>query len=112
MPEFRSASKGKDAMPKPILPIAPASSPRRDTLNLRIKPADRGLIARAGLLTGKTRTEFVLEAARHAAEDALLGRTVFPVSPEAYAEFLARLDEPPKPNGRLRLTIQTVPPWE
>ncbi len=44
---------------------------RRDTLNLRIEPGDRGLIDRAALATGKTRTDFVLEAARRAAEDAL-----------------------------------------
>lgn len=32
-----------------------------------------------------------------AAEEALLDRTVFTVSPEAYAAFLARLDERPEP---------------
>ena len=94
------------------LPAAPAAPPRRDTLNLRIKPEERDLIERAALLTGKTRTDFVLEAARHAAEDALHDRTMFAVSPEAHAEFLARLDEPSKPNARLRRTMQTVPPWE
>jgi uncharacterized protein (DUF1778 family) len=88
------------------------AAPRRDTLNLRIRPEERGLIDRAAMLTGKTRTDFVLEAARHAAEAALLDRTVFAVSPEAYAEFLARLDAPPKPNARLRRTLHTVPPWE
>src|SRR3954462_4283655 len=91
----------------------PTTKPtRREPLNLRIKPEERGLIDRAATLTGKTRTDFVLEAARHAAEEALLDRTVFTVKPEAYAAFLARLDEPPKPNDRLRRTMQTVPPWE
>jgi len=89
-----------------------AQTPRRDTLNLRIKPEERGLIDRAATLTGKTRTDFVLDAARQAAEDALLDRTVFTVSREAYAQFLARLDQPPKPNERLRRTMQTIPPWE
>ncbi len=84
----------------------------RDTLNLRIKPEERGLIDRAAALTGKTRTDFVLEAARRAAEDALLDRTVFTVSPEAYAEFLKLLDEPSKPNENLRKTMESVPPWE
>ena len=84
----------------------------RDTLNLRIKPEERGLIDRAATLTGRTRTDFVLDAARRAAENALLDRTVFAISPEAYTEFLARLDEPPKPNARLKRTLQTVPPWE
>jgi uncharacterized protein (DUF1778 family) len=85
---------------------------RREPLNIRIKPEERGLIDRAATATGKTRTDFVLEAARRAAEEALLDRTMFTVSPAAYANFLARLDEPPQPNARLRRTMQTVPPWE
>jgi uncharacterized protein (DUF1778 family) len=84
----------------------------RDTLNLRIKPEERGLIDRAASVTGKTRTDFVLDAARQAAEEALLDRTILTVSPEAYAAFLARLDEPPKPNDRLTRTLQTSAPWD
>jgi uncharacterized protein (DUF1778 family) len=84
----------------------------RNSLNLRIKPELRGLIDRAAHLVGKNRTDFVLEAARRAAEDALLDRTVFTVSPEAYAEFLARLDAPPQPNERLRRTMRTPAPWD
>jgi uncharacterized protein (DUF1778 family) len=87
-------------------------TPPRDTLNLRIRAEERGLIDRAASITGKTRTDFVLEAARRAAEDALLDRTVLNVSPEAYAAFLTRLDETPKPNERLRRTMGVVPPWE
>jgi uncharacterized protein (DUF1778 family) len=84
----------------------------RDTLNLRIKPELRGLIDRAAQVAGKNRTDFVLEAARRAAEDALLDRTVFTVSPKAYAEFLARLDAPPQPNERLRRTMRKRAPWD
>jgi len=85
---------------------------KRDTLNIRIKPDLRGLIDRAAKLSGKNRTDFVLDAARHAAEDALLDRTVFAVDPKAYAEFVARLDAPPRPNTRLRRSLQTPAPWE
>jgi len=85
---------------------------RRETLNLRIKPELRGLIDRAAELSGKNRTDFVLSAARHAAEDALLDRTVFAFSAKAYAEFLARLDAPPQPNARLRRSLETAAPWE
>jgi uncharacterized protein (DUF1778 family) len=85
---------------------------RRDTLNIRIKPEVRGLIDRAAALTGKNRTDFVLDAARHAAEDALLDRTVFVLSPKAYSDFVARLDAPPQPNERLRRSLQTPSPWD
>jgi len=94
------------------MPALQQEKGRRDTLNLRIKPELRGLIDRAAELTGKNRTEFVLNAARHAAEDALLDRTIFAVSSQAYAEFLARLDRPPQPNPRLRRTLETPAPWE
>lgn len=40
---------------------------RRETFNLRIKTSDSGPIDRAALATGKTRTDFVLEAARRRA---------------------------------------------
>ncbi|MBO0906295.1 DUF1778 domain-containing protein [Jiella sonneratiae] len=84
----------------------------RETLNLRIKPELRGLIDRAAELLGRTRTDFVLEAARKAAEDALLDRTVFTVDAAAYAAFLERLDAPPQPNERLRRMMATSAPWE
>ena len=94
------------------MPVSQRKGAKRDTLNIRIKPEVRGLIDRAAELMGKNRTDFVLDAARHAAEDALFDRTVFLVSPKAYAEFLARLDAPPQPNERLRRSLQTPAPWE
>ena len=90
----------------------PTRSAKRDSLNLRIKPELRGLIDRAARLTGKNRTDFVLDAAQRAAEDALLDRTVFSVSPKAHAEFLKQLDAPAQPNARLRRTMQALAPWD
>ena len=91
---------------------APASeAPRRDTLNLRIPTEERNLIDRAAASAGKTRTDFILSAARRAAEETLLDRAILSVTPEAYAEFLARLDAPAQPNERLRKTMQAPAPW-
>jgi uncharacterized protein (DUF1778 family) len=89
-----------------------ATVPKRETLNIRIKPEERDLIDRAAKARGKNRTDFILDAARQAAEDALLDRTVFTVSPEAYAEFLARLDAPAQSNESLRRVMQTPAPWD
>ena len=83
----------------------------RSTLNLRISPEERDLIDTAANIQGKNRTDFILEAARQAAEETLLDRTIFWVSPQAYAEFVALLDAPPQPNERLRKTLQTPAPW-
>lgn len=85
---------------------------RRDSLNLRIQPEDRGLIDLAARTTGKTRTDFVLDAARDAAHSALLDRTDISVPPDVYAEFVARLDAPAGSNARLRKTLRTLPPWD
>ena len=85
---------------------------RRESLNLRISPEEKGLIDRAARVRGKNRTEFILDAARRAAEEAILDQTVFMVSPEVYEAFLARLDAPPQVNERLRKTMRTPPPWK
>ena len=94
------------------MPTFQHEKPKRDTLNLRIQPELRGLIDRAAELSGKNRTTFELDAARCAAQNALLDRTVLAVSPEAYAEFLTRLDAQPHPNDRLLRSLQTAAPWE
>jgi uncharacterized protein (DUF1778 family) len=85
---------------------------KRETLNLRIRPEVRGLIDRAAKLAGKNRTDFVLDAARQAAENTILDRAVLMFSAKEYTEFVARLDAPPRANKRLRRTLQTAPPWE
>jgi uncharacterized protein (DUF1778 family) len=90
---------------------ANSTRPRRDTLNLRIPATARNLIDQAAQSSGKTRTDFILEAAQRAAEDVLLDRAILAVSPEGYRAFLARLDAAPQPNERLRRTMQTPAPW-
>ncbi len=84
----------------------------RTSLNIRIKPEERGLIDRAARARGQNRTDFILDAARRAAEDALLDRAMLVVDPKGYGEFLRRLDARPKPNARLRRTMRTPAPWE
>lgn len=88
------------------------NKPPRETLNMRVPAAARRLIDRAALSTGKTRTDFILDAARRAAEEALLERALLSVGAPAYAEFLRRLDAPARPNETLRRTMRTAPPWD
>ena len=95
------------------MPATPTRrSPPRATLNIRIKPDERSLIDRAAELTGKTRTDFVLEAARRAAVDALTDRTLFVVDADTYARFKAALDAPPQPSKKLIRTMRTPAPWD
>ncbi len=85
---------------------------KRETLNIRIKPQERTLIDRAAKMQGKNRTDFILEAARIAAEGALLDQLVITTSPKAYASFLEKLDSRPILNAKLRKTMQTPAPWD
>ncbi len=85
---------------------------KRETLNIRIKPEVRDLIDRAAKSRGKNRTDFILESARLAAEDTLLDQVIMAATPQAFAQFQARLDMLPKPNDRLRKTMRTSAPWE
>jgi uncharacterized protein (DUF1778 family) len=70
----------------------------------------RQLIYRAAAVTGRSPTDFILEAARRAAEDTLLDCNL--VSAKAHRRFLARLEAPPRPNERLLKTMRTPAPWE
>lgn len=58
------------------------------------------------------RTDFVLDAARAAAEDALIEQRVMLVDPDSWQAFITRLDQPPAPNAELRRTMQTPAPWD
>lgn len=49
---------------------------------------------------------------RNKSPEVLLERTLFTVSPEIYAEYLARLDAPAQPNDRLKRTMSTKAPWD
>ena len=84
----------------------------RETLNMRIKPEDRNLFDWAAKAQGKTRTDFIMEAARRAAEEALLDRTLVQIGADAFANFTTRLDAPPLANDRLKQTMQTKAPWD
>ncbi|MBB6309418.1 DUF1778 domain-containing protein [Xanthobacter tagetidis] len=88
------------------------TSPARDALNMRIRPDDRSLIDWAAKAQGKSRTDFILEAARRAAVDVLLDRALVQVGDQAYADFLARLDAPPAPSDQLKRTMRTKAQWE
>ncbi len=87
------------------------SAETRAALNMRIQPDLRNLIDRAAEMTGKNRTDFVLDAARQAAQATLLDQVHVQLKPEAYAAFVQRLDAPPQPNEQLRRTMQTPPVW-
>jgi uncharacterized protein (DUF1778 family) len=91
---------------------ASTKSNRTGNVNIRIRPAERELIDQAAAAQGKSRSDFMLEASRRAAEEALLDRTLLRVDAETYDRFVAMLDGRPRPNEKLRKLMQTAAPWE
>ncbi len=85
---------------------------RNATVNLRLQPSARDLIDRAAAATGKTRTDFMVEAARREAEAVLLDRCFFALGEKDFAAFRADLDRRPKANARLRRVLSTPAPWD
>jgi uncharacterized protein (DUF1778 family) len=85
---------------------------RTGMINIRVKPEERALIDQAAAALGKSRTDFILEASRRAAEEALLDQTLLRVDRATYARFVELLDAPPRPNASLRRLMQTKAPWD
>jgi uncharacterized protein (DUF1778 family) len=90
---------------------AVAPSERTGLISIRIKPADRALIDQAAA-QGKKRSEFMLEAARRAAEETLLDQTLLRVDAATFGRFVELLDRPPQPDEGLRKLLLQKAPWE
>ena len=91
---------------------AATDSKRNSTVNLRLQASARDLIDRAAEAIGKSRTEFMVEAARREAEAVLLDRCLFALDDKGFATFAAALDQKPADNPRLRRLLRTAAPWD
>lgn len=77
-----------------------------------MNPGDQELIDRAVHASGLSRTDFVLQAARAAAQELLVEQAWQTVSAEQLEQFHRLLDAPPAPNERLRRTMAAPRPWQ
>jgi len=68
------------------------------------------MIDRAAKAHGKSRSEFMIDASRRAAEEALLDQALVRVDRETYDHFLKVLDQPPAGKGFERL-MKAGKPW-
>jgi uncharacterized protein (DUF1778 family) len=89
---------------------------RAETINLRAIQKQKAMIDRAAEVLGRSRSEFMLEAACREAEMVLLDCRYFRLSPEAFKRFTAVLDKLPASNlnkqPKLRHLIRFRAPWE
>lgn len=70
------------------------------------------LIDKAASIQGRSRADLIIEAARRAAEDAILDQQVIMVNRESYDHLLAALDRPHVVNEKLVKLLRTEAPWD
>lgn len=89
----------------------PRSQTRDAPINIRALPAQRDILDQAAAASGKSRTEFILEAACDAAENLLLNQRYFGLEPSAFEAFGRALTAPVKDNPALRRLLTEPSPW-
>lgn len=89
-----------------------ANTARETTINLRAPAARRALIDQAAEALGKSRTDFMLDAASEKAQQVLLDRTVFALDAERFAEFTRLLEAPLAQPKAVKKLLQRKAPWE
>jgi uncharacterized protein (DUF1778 family) len=82
------------------------------TISIRAKAGQRDLIDQAADRLGRSRSDFMLEAACRQAEDVLLDQAYFALDAKSFVAFQAMLDKPPAPTDRLRRTLKARAPWD
>jgi uncharacterized protein (DUF1778 family) len=93
--------------------VALAEKAKADkTIPMRVQESVRDLIDRAAELSGKSRTEFILESATAHAIDVLLDQRLFLVDDQQMAAVEAALANPPKPTAALKALLKSKAPWE
>lgn len=91
----------------------PATANRKDhPLSMRLPEADLAIIDRAAQLRGRSRTDFVREAAVRAAEDALMEAGLIRMSQEGFAAFMAVLSAPAAAVEPMVEVLKRPAPWE
>jgi uncharacterized protein (DUF1778 family) len=81
-------------------------------LSMRLPEADIAMIDRAAGLRGRSRTDFVREAAVRAAEEVLMENTLVRMTPSGFNAFVSVLSGPPAAVPELVELMRRVPPWE
>ncbi len=81
-------------------------------ISMRLPEADIAMIDRAAGLRGRSRTDFVREAAVRAAEDVLMENRLIRMSPEGFAEFMEGLSAPAAAVPEMAELAKRPAPWE
>lgn len=81
-------------------------------LSMRLPDADVAMIDRAASLLGRTRTDFVRDAAVRAAEEVVMEQGLIRMSPEGFADFMDILARPSVIVPEMMEVLERPAPWE
>lgn len=91
----------------------PTAADRKEyPISMRLPEADVALIDRAASLRGRSRTDFVREAAVRAAEDVVMEATLVRMSPDGFAAFMEAISGPAAPVPEMVELARRPAPWE
>src|SRR3954452_14781132 len=116
-PVARYAAVLQNALPRPIRStwreLMSRSVKRKEhPLSMRLPVADIAMIDRAAMLHGRSRTEFVRDAAVRAAEDVLMQAAPIRMSPAGFKAFIAALSGPATAVPEMVELFRRTAPWE
>ncbi len=81
-------------------------------ISMRLPEADVAMIDRAAGLRGRSRTDFVRDAAVRAAEDVLMETGLIRMSADGFADFMAVVSAPASPVPEMAEVVKRPAPWE
>lgn len=81
-------------------------------LSMRLPEEDIAIIDRAAGMRGRSRTDFVREAAVRAAEDVLMESTLVRMSASGFNAFMKALAEPAAPVPEMVVVLKRRAPWD
>lgn len=81
-------------------------------LSMRLPEADIAVIDRAASMRGRSRTDFVRDAAVRAAEAVLIDSTLVRMTEEGFGEFMAAVCAPVEPIPEMVEVLARRAPWD
>ncbi len=85
---------------------------RTAAINLRALHSQRDLIDKAATLSGRSRSDFMLEIACREAENILLDQNLFRLDDNSFDKFMTAFESPVKDNPALLKLLSSKTPWE
>lgn len=80
-------------------------------LSMRLPEADIAVIDRAASLRGRSRTDFMRDAALREAEAVIMEQSIIRMSKSGFADFMAAITAPARPVPKMVRLFRHKAPW-